>query len=513
MLTTFNSSKSLLYATLIVIVYSPHWIEATEPREFVSNDLGLSVENHGHVSFANTQIMVSFVIKLPDISKITVLSSEQRSKASMCCRDRDSFNYMRKLTDPNVQKADFDFLVYKIKPVDITDIFKIDVAELVLKWKYEVHMYRKSRLDTLKPYRTPIEDRNERAKRSLAAFLGSTVLSLVIGGATEYQIHKVNKHVKENKQNIQSLINDLKAIHSNQIIIANNMLGVVKDISRTTTDAIHRVECSRFYLDLKRDMESEFWHFKQIIDDTLYSALSGENNLKLTPRMIDPAILHQLVTEHDVLRNTSFFHDPYMLYSIAKLRLVEIDNNLEIAHFVLDIPLVKQNETLFSLYRTHQVGTKHLGGTCRYLRMPEYIFYKSNRFVNIDLGSCAKNNELFVCPSEAQNNETSCIQSKDVTCDIRKITCYNYFEFSTSHRGTLLRNNRNDTYTINRDGWTSTVLVNNKRVAYIPWKGLSALQIGNVRTESPGNHFEPLITANFTVDLNSFEYVDTEEIY
>ena len=85
-------------------------------------------------------------------------------------------------------------------------------------------MYRKSRLDTLKPYRTPIEDRNERAKRSLAAFLGSTVLSLVIGGATEYQIHKVNKHVKENEQNIQSLINDLKAIHSNQIIIANNML-------------------------------------------------------------------------------------------------------------------------------------------------------------------------------------------------------------------------------------------------------------------------------------------------
>ena len=259
-------------------------------------------------------------------------------------------------------------------------------------------------------------------------------------------------------------------------------------------------------------MENHFWQCSNTIDNILWTALSGENDLSLTPRMLESSMLKHIIDQHSELNLTIFKENPYLLYSIAKMSLVEVDEKLDIAHFILQIPLIYSSETL-DLFSTAQVGTFVKINTCAYFSLPENLYKKDNKFYDITLDKCIKNNNLYICSSDKISNKTSCIQNDNIICSIRKTMCKNYYEFDMSQVGILLRNNKDqDTFTVDNNGWTTNIILGPSKTAYIAWNNTNAIQVGETKVISPQMEFTPLTIANFSFDIPIAEYVDGEKI-
>ena len=151
-------------------------------------------------------------------------------------------------------------------------------------------------------------------------------------------------------------------------------------------------------------MKHTFWERRDIIENTLWSALSGKNNLLLTPRMMDLKMVKSLVSEHAVLNNTIFKKHPANMYSLAKLSLVKIFDNLNFAHFVLNIPIISENK-IMDLYQSAQVGIHICNNTCVYFELPNYLYKLNDKFYPISLENCEEHNNLYVCSKETFSNK------------------------------------------------------------------------------------------------------------
>ena len=79
--------------------------------------------------------------------------------------------------------------------------------------------------------------------------------------------------------------------------------------------------------------------------------------------------------------------DPTFLYSLAKVSLLEVEENLLYAHLVLMIPSATVTNTV-DLYRVAQVGIHLGGGTCLFHKMPNFLYKKEGKkkFSTHDLG-------------------------------------------------------------------------------------------------------------------------------
>ena len=287
--------------------------------------------------------MISAIIKLPNIQSITFADAKTARKIQAC---------------KNSLGRDFS--------AAYDNLYRTS--------QQRVHNYLNARTKILGSYIVNTEDKN-RKKRGVLSFFGNLGISLAIGGITEYQIQKIKRHVEVNKDSIDEVKRQLAGITSGVTAVNKKVIGIANDISEVLPRLLMEEDCKQFFNTLAHERMIRFNEAKEVIDNVLWTALSGANNLELTPKMIDIQTLEAVIEKTEVLRDTIFDTHTHLLYSLTRTHLVEINEGLQVAHFILDIPLIESQEET-TLFRSSQVGMHVTGNLCAYLEMSVLTYEK-----------------------------------------------------------------------------------------------------------------------------------------
>merc|ERR1712110_1366654 len=115
--------------------------------------------------------------------------------------------------------------------------------------------------------------------------------------------------------------------------INKNMIGMTKTVTDYVAHYIKEISCNQILSTVEQRLEHDFWQLTKIIDNILSSPLNGHSSVYLTPQILSPTMVRNVVKEHPELNNTVYFNNPLLLYSTAKMTIVDIDTNLNFAHF------------------------------------------------------------------------------------------------------------------------------------------------------------------------------------
>ena len=188
------------------ISITEHYRNDGSTEDIVATDIGVKIEKRGQLVSVLEYNIISLIIKLPNLTSIDHLDSIALSRIDTC--------------------------------YDIDRDFKRNYKRLVQVTSEETQKYVSSRFEILQAFVTPTFSKNgnsTRQKRGLLSFLGGSIISMAIGGITEYQIHKINQHVSENIKAINSI---MQALNREQAVIKSinkQVVGFVNDITENLT--------------------------------------------------------------------------------------------------------------------------------------------------------------------------------------------------------------------------------------------------------------------------------------
>ena len=402
-------------------------------------------------------------------------------------------------------------LIYS--PIDSKTFVESHYMDLLTKNGQDLRNYIKSRLNVLKSYQIPQINNSNKNKRSVWSVFGGLLFSAVTTGITEYQIYKINSHVSENQNDIKYITTKLREEHTELLSVKNNIVGLVKRSTNLIMETLRTQQCISISNHFLQNWKINFEDYKKTTDDILESAISGQNNLLLTPKMVDPNLLESIVSSSTIFDNTSYQENPNLLYSVARLSLIEIDKNLTMGHFTLNIPRFNSKQ-IKNLLEVKQVGLHIRNNLCNYFKIPKYVYEKNGQFHPIKIDNCLKHNRLFICSEENAPNSTSCLQYDNITCESYIAKCEGVYKFAMSHKGILLRNNiKSNTFITNREGYTRLAELSARDISYFDWADIIDIQFGEIKIPSPQGNNLPLFKANYSVNLPlDIKFVDLENI-
>ena len=465
---------------------------AGSPDDVVFRDIGVKVEKIGKAISTDNEILISIIVELPNITSI---GDEQEAF---------SIELVRK----------------KVEKCSLSKMYKSVWEGNNFYYRERASKFLNSRLALLKPFITPLnetfQETTGRRKRGLLSFLGNLGLTLFMGGVTEGQIYRLKGHVDRNRKDIDSLRHGILTQQAEIENLSEHVVGFMRKLTREFQEVIDvSNSCGIFLNQWGARQRLQFFDWTREVDDTLWSAIKGENSLLLTPRMLSLNKLETIVRRSRALQGTMFQDNPTYLYSLAKVSLLEIEKNLKYAHLVLQAPSVTAEDTV-DIFKVEQVGA-HLGGdNCLFHHLPNFLYKKigQQEFYPINLDRCNKHNSMYVCPFEDFSNETSCIQEKYNSCSLKRLKCPHNYQFVMSQIGILLRNNvEGKTFSADLNGLYSSVKLSNYGTAYLYWKDLSSIQISNKKISSPNMEHIELKMANLSPETDSLlHYLDENNV-
>ena len=468
-------------------------------KDIIVTDLGVKIEKISRVANIEREILVSVLIRLPSISNMSftdIMGSEVKNTHWRCIQDDRGF------TEEERRTREFAKTHMNRSEENSTLEFKNRWQDMTKHYHDIINDYIKERREILKPFITQLEDANSR-KRNVMGFIVGGAMSLLLGGITEVQIHKLNQHVQENSEAILSIKRAILAQQTEIKMVNDKVAGFVKDITKDIKNMFYQQTCQQFYSSLSLVLKDKIDESMSKIDDTLWTAISGQNFLSLTPRMIGIHMLKQIVSWNTILNDTIYSKEPSFLYSLASVSLIELSEKLDFAHFVMQIPIIMES-SITDLYKTRQVGI-YKDSNCIYQEIPTYM-YKETHFKSMSLNNCKRHDNLFACTAENFSNETSCLQAHSSNCTLIKQDCKLHYQFEMSYIGCLIRNNlANNTFATNNQGFTYNVKFGNFRTAYLYWKDITYLQIGNKRILSPSSR-----NMTLTLKMSNISLGDTD---
>ena len=287
-------------------------------RQYVSINEGLIIQRLGDIHEAKEDIILSLLVKLPDF-------------------DLSDLNFARSCYILPLTEA-------KVKRSLITGVHHKLVADKAI--------FVESRRKLLKKFMS-LRQVHDRHSRGVLSFLGSVLFSGALTGITEIQIQQIKGHIQDNTEAISKMHSEILSINHNLIKVRNNMIGMVRSVTYDMSNAVRKLQCMQQHLTQIMSWRMDFMDYKLALDDLLWTALSGSNDMLLRPDMIDPISLNRIVNESEQFINTFYKDYPMMLYSVAKFSLIEIDYDLRMGHFVLIIPML--HKFMYPLFEVKQV--------------------------------------------------------------------------------------------------------------------------------------------------------------
>ena len=457
----------------ILIWYVNHRIEAklqnnifSDSSERISIEDGIFIEHKGNIhmaSEASPTTMISILIKLPNMWQDFTIPS-------------DKFGYCRmKSISPDIKA----FVAYRSKLDKENENF---IAQ------------RKALLNNYISKR--------RGKRQILALLGGALLGGGIAtGLSQVQLAQIRQHISENGQEIFEIRNKLENLRKRTALLGENTIALVKEVRGELLSTTESLECEIYWLETINQLQLGMIANHNSFDNILWTAISGNNNMLLTPRSIDPIALSQIVNNMTLFEDLIYKDDHNLLYNTASLTLVEISHNLTTAHFILTFPTIHKTSRTLTLYKTHQVGIFTPPEQCTYRNMPDHVAHDGNYFWSFRTDSCVRHNNIYLCNPEAVDDSQSCVQLNNMTCSFRFTRCtvkLSEKRYISSLAGLLIRNNIKDT-TFIRYTNKSIVPVDLTRhyTAFVNWTNISEVHLHNVRIVSPDLIGKPISIINY----------------
>ncbi len=476
-------TDSVTWFVVIMILWAGCY---SENQDFVMTRLGVKTLKLGKVALADDYSILSIFLKLPNITATNTPTKQEETLIRHCTGNDISVfarAHFQTTTDTMIQ-------------------FNNTINTLHQENEIRIKQFIETRHQLLKPYFWHDTD-GRRNKRQVLAMLASVGAGLAFGAITEFQMYKLKKHLSENENEINKLRTEYYNQQAEILTIKRNLISITRNLTQTITQYLDQLESRNFLTAYAANLERKFQYFKDTIDNILTFDIA-EGSTILKPDIMDPSVLGAIVKQHHELNDTWFTEMPLLLYSISRLTLLDIDRNLNYAHFTLTVPLIYKRDPINILHRTSQVGTMipDSNNTCRYFEIPEYILETTtNLYFSIDINECSRNKALFVCPRFNIHKEASCIQVDSFSCPKNIRNCDTFHEYKISVQGILIRNNvDNDTFMINETGWADLVKLNRFRVAYLPWSHLTAIQINDTKLTSPLTVYDVIPIINDTLD-------------
>ena len=361
-----------------------------------------------------------------------------------------------------------------------------------------------SRLSVLDPF---LEHKTK--KRSAIIF---AALSTLIGGAlvgiTQAQIHSIKSHVEQNAEAITSLHNRVQLISDRQILYEKETIAFLKEFSDRTTIALEFEACLDELESFYANAMASFSEYKKSIDTIFDSQLRGVNFYPLSAHVLDPFTLSEIVKVHESFKHQLYKEHPSLLYNIAKLALISVNEDLSLAHFVLTLPSIVSN-LHFPLYTIRHTGVYLQNDVCAKLDTADVVYWKNSTLYAIKINLCSAHFNFHVCPPEAFSIKPSCLQFHSSSCNITKSPCDSPNSATSIATGILLRNNiPHDTFRRDMKDKTHQVPLSSLYTAFVPWSGTTHIQVGESLFISPAHSFQIEVAfKNFSTNFvyNAFE--------
>lgn len=346
------------------------------------------------------------------------------------------------------------------------------------------------------------------SKRSIGAWLGvigNMLYSTFLGGLSEIQIKRLNDHVKETGKEVEVMAKKLEGLRASQVLFEEKTVGIIKEVSKTWLASYTALEC-RMDMSLSiLDGKMNFRAYTQLIDNILYPALSGRNQVLLTSKMIDITTLDDIVKAHPVFSTSEFGKNPALLYSTSYMSLVGVNAELTMAHLVLEFPIL-HIKTRYPLFELKQVGLHLKKDICMYFGIPGNVAEIEGKLREVDISNCNRHHSFFLCPDHVLSYVPACYQQEKFSCTQYSKKCLGSFEYIRTDTGVLFRSNaREDIYFKNRDGKIREISPSKFDTAYIEWDDASMIQVENTTLWSPGVDVASITVSSFGTMINFTE--------
>ena len=470
---TFCSSLLLLNSLDLVVAHTQASnSNSLPPDTIVSTHEGFVVSKSGLVTSSSEILTISLILKIPTFT-IAV--------PDMIC-------FTKSLTKDQVRAA----------------IKKFNENFAALNKSHAEFVT--SRLSALEPFVV-----RKSHKRSAIVFAAlSTLLGGALVGITQAQIHSIKSHVGRNSEAIASLHNRVQQISDRQILFEKETVAFLKEFADRTTIALEFEACLDELESFHANTVASYADYKKSIDIIFDAQLRGVNFSPLSAHILDPFTLSKIVKAHESFKHQLYREHPSLLYNVAKLALISINENLSRAHFVLTLPSIVSN-IHYPVYTIKHVGVYLPTGICAKLTTADVVYMKNNSLYDIKLNLCSAHFNFFVCPPEAFSVKPSCLQFHSSYCNVTKLSCDSPNSASSIPTGILLRNNKlHDTFRRDTKDKTYQVPLSPPHTALVPWTDTTHIQVGDSLYISPADTFQLEVDfKNFSTNFVYNPYVIT----
>ena len=329
-------------------------------------------------------------------------------------------------------------------------------------------------------------------------------------GLSQIQLAQINHHILENENEISDIRDKIENLREKTAILGQNTIALVNDVRGELVSVTKSLDCNIYWLETINQLQLAMIASHNAFDNTRWTAISGNNNMLLTPKSLDPLALKQIVENMTLFQDLIYQKDHNLLYSTATLNLVEISHNLTTAHFVMTFPTILKNSKMLTLYKTHQVGIFIPPTQCTYRTLPDHIAHDGDSFSSFRINSCVRHGKIYLCNPEAVDENKSCIQLNNLTCDYKFSRCTDNISekrYITSLAGLLIRNNiKESTFVRYKNKSIVPVDLSKHHTAFVNWTNVSEVHIHNVRIASPDLIGKPISIINYMIGMDKIPY-------
>lgn len=328
--------------------------------------------------------------------------------------------------------------------------------------------------DIAQPNSSPIK------KRSLVALgIGLGLADLLLTGIS---YGTLNTHINKVESKLDSFITEQHTFNKNTLEIEDDIVKFISKLQSDLNEDLKKLQCQIFSTTGKlfaRELTSD-WTKK--VETLLKPIILGKVTTQLTPEIIAPNDLRQIISDHALLQNT-YFGNVFNLYKMATLTVthtyLDLNQGTLTVHQIIKFPNVK-SEYLLPYYKVVQ-NTIIKAGKCFTLDLPSYVYLKKGNFYPLDSRNCPiKSLTTCLLPPLKQEMHDECLGN--LNCTLHEVTCRSRFTYDTSG---LLVTTTDTILAFNSNRSIQTVKTGDFGTAFLPWEHTKYVQIAKASIERP----------------------------
>lgn len=348
-----------------------------------------------------------------------------------------------------------------------------------------------------------IPNRNKRSAALLAGLgLGLGAVDLIFGGIS---YGKLNNHINKLENDFNAFVSFQHGFDKKTVQFEETFVNLITKLDDEATKRFNELNCQIVASSGRLLAHQYLVDWENTLDALFKPIVEGNLKTSLTPEILDPSDLQQILQNHKMLSKTYFAKNLYSFYKVAEISVVQahLKDKTLIVHQILHFPALTQ-QNLFPLMELHQVGLMR-NGSCFFLDVPDYIYIKNDDFFSVDKDYNCKisNKPITSCYAAVlpniQNNR--CINDFS-ECRLSPVQCEINYIYDES--GILVGSTNSEIQVFlkqNKHTDHSLTLLQPSKVGtiFINWTYASHIQMNDMLVEEP-NFISDFIISNFSTE-------------